>query len=479
MGTPEHLYRFRSAKALLGDFQELNNQEIFFSSLEQLNDPMEGYKDVFWSGDVIVWRNLVRHYVYCLLNTFYALQIEGADFKPEILGNLVLSTPLDLPDARIVDIFNSISTAVLSEASVNNLIEFLISSGPIRRAELGGYLGLMHPIAMELIFAHFADRLPKNFDLDQVSEHVTHAREGIAKLKPLTPLERKAADQLFEANEVLNTQVELITVFGRERTPIAEAWSFFMTRFAARYASALDLLMHQPWYVACFVADPTDAAMWGTYADGHRGVCLKFNVTRDETGAGNLKLHQITGMGGGRDDTRYFYGLVPKRFYKDNYVDAYPEIDFFRSIGRTSVRNLRGFWYKGDDGEPSSCCADVFDDEEGWYNQYINRFIESSLRKTQDWAHEKEYRLTLHSRMFDFSEPEKRKLRYEFSDLAGIVFGVKTSYEDKLAIMKVIFEKCKSRGRKNFEFYQARYHQESRSFHLAELALIGDVIKTL
>jgi hypothetical protein len=143
MGTPKHLYRFRSAKALLGDFQELDKQEIFFSSLDQLNDPMEGYKDVFWSGDVTVWRNLVRHYVYCLLNTFYALQIEGADFKPKILENLVLSTPLDLPDVPIVDIFNSISKAVLSEASVNKLIELLISSAPIRRPELASYLALL------------------------------------------------------------------------------------------------------------------------------------------------------------------------------------------------------------------------------------------------------------------------------------------------------------------------------------------------
>ncbi len=479
MDTPEYLYRFRSAKALLGEFQELEKQEIFFSSLDQLNDPMEGYKDVFWSGDAIVWRNMVRHYVYCLLLTFYTLQMEGEDLKPEILENLVQSTPLDLPDAPMLEIFNSICAAVLGEASVNSLIEFLTSSAPVRRPALGGYLGLMHPIAMEVIFRRFADQLPGNFDLNKISEHVAHAKEGLAKLKFLTPLERKQEEALFEAGEVVNAQVELITLFGRERTPIAKAWAFFMTRFAAQYVRALDSLMHQPIYVACFVADPTDAAMWGTYADSHRGVCLKFRASPDESGAGSLKLRQITGEGGGRDDTRYYYQLVPKPFYKVNYTEAYPEIDFFRSIGRTSVRNLRGFWYKGDNGEASSCCADVFDDEQSWYNRYIDRFIESSSRKTQDWAHEKEYRLTLHSRMFDFSPPEKRKLGYEFSDLVGMVFGIKTSDDDKLAIMKVVFEKCKSADRTDFKFYQARFRQESRSFQLAELALIGDVIKKL
>jgi len=40
------LYRFRGS--ILGKHQELENQEIFCSSLETLNDPMEGFKDLFW-----------------------------------------------------------------------------------------------------------------------------------------------------------------------------------------------------------------------------------------------------------------------------------------------------------------------------------------------------------------------------------------------------------------------------------------------
>jgi hypothetical protein len=43
---PEHLCRFRPT--VLGKHQELENQEIYFSSLEGLNDPMEGFIDLFW-----------------------------------------------------------------------------------------------------------------------------------------------------------------------------------------------------------------------------------------------------------------------------------------------------------------------------------------------------------------------------------------------------------------------------------------------
>jgi len=57
------VYRFRSTDALLGAHRELENQEIYFSPPQVLNDPMEGFKDVVWRGDQIVWANLVKHYL--------------------------------------------------------------------------------------------------------------------------------------------------------------------------------------------------------------------------------------------------------------------------------------------------------------------------------------------------------------------------------------------------------------------------------
>jgi hypothetical protein len=50
----ELLYRFRKTDKLLGEFQELENQEIYFASPEQLNDPLEGFKDLYWKGDDIL-----------------------------------------------------------------------------------------------------------------------------------------------------------------------------------------------------------------------------------------------------------------------------------------------------------------------------------------------------------------------------------------------------------------------------------------
>lgn len=60
------LHRFRSTHHLLGKYQELENQEIYFASPDELNDPMEGFRDVYWQGDKVVWKNLMKHYLLCL-----------------------------------------------------------------------------------------------------------------------------------------------------------------------------------------------------------------------------------------------------------------------------------------------------------------------------------------------------------------------------------------------------------------------------
>ena len=53
-------YRFRSLNNLLGKYKELENQEIYFAPPEELNDPMEGFKNIIFNGDLIVWNNFFK-----------------------------------------------------------------------------------------------------------------------------------------------------------------------------------------------------------------------------------------------------------------------------------------------------------------------------------------------------------------------------------------------------------------------------------
>src|SRR5580698_6478663 len=70
----EFIYRFRPLKRLL-DNGELENQEIYFASPMSLNDPVEGYLDVFWMGDGIVWGNLFKNYLICLTHIHLLITI--------------------------------------------------------------------------------------------------------------------------------------------------------------------------------------------------------------------------------------------------------------------------------------------------------------------------------------------------------------------------------------------------------------------
>ena len=75
-------YRFRSREKLLDPcFEELERQTVFFASPDDLNDPMEGFQDLVWSGDHIVWANLLKNYVHCLSWTCTNALVFGNEYN--------------------------------------------------------------------------------------------------------------------------------------------------------------------------------------------------------------------------------------------------------------------------------------------------------------------------------------------------------------------------------------------------------------
>ena len=101
----EYFYRYRPIKAVLDEFHELENQEIYFSTTDEFNDPMEGFKDLLWRGDEIVWRNFLKHYILCILQTANYCFIAVDQFDPIILRNIVFWVPQKLPEAPIREIY--------------------------------------------------------------------------------------------------------------------------------------------------------------------------------------------------------------------------------------------------------------------------------------------------------------------------------------------------------------------------------------
>ena len=131
---------------------------------------------------------------------------------------------------------------------------------------------------------------------------------------------------------------------------------------------------------------------------------------------------------------------------KIKYVNKFVEVDFFHSIGRLGVEALRKDWYADESGNVSPRANEIFLNEDEWHKRYWKTFESTITTKLEDWQHEGEDRLILHSMLRDVDDPVDRKLVYDISDLAGIIFGINTPMDDRMNIVRVISEKCKAIG---------------------------------
>ena len=471
-----HLYRFRPANAILDKYEELAKQEIYFSTPQELNDPMEGFKDVFWLGDRIVWGNLLRHYLLCLLQTTSLCVVMESEFDRAALNTIIFSAFENLPDAPVRSIYQRASGVFFADSNIQTLIDALANrSTPVRRDELTHILRAIHPFALSVLWKELKrEGVPEIFrDLEALHVHATAMKETITRVAAMPPPEQEVAEALYAASELMTAQMELGHDYNALPPPEAKPVIFLTRDFPASFVRALDELIHPPCFLACFVANPADASMWANYGDSHTGVCLKFKTTPDGEGRQALYLNGITGWRGGKGmEIEPVRSFNLRRFYKVNYSDSYPEIDFFNSIGRLPIPLLNSVWYAGDRGERSACRSAQSLDTEAWRDKYWETFQSGAICKTSEWAHEQEYRLLLWSSLDSFKDEASRKLNYKFADLSGIVFGARTTTEDKLKIMKTIEEKCRVEKRTDFEFHQVQYSRRDRKFQIAPLGLI-------
>lgn len=458
------VYRFRSTDALLDGFHELEKQEIYFASPRELNDPLEGFKDLFWRGDVIAWSNLLRHYLLCLMQAVLrTLEDEtGYEVTPETLP--VGMTDEDLhPEVRTV--FEAICRRFFEDAELGALPALLAErSSPVRRNELLSLFWLIHFRALTVVYTVLSPEQPihtMDASLRAQPQRPLRLKESFAACEAVA---RKAGDK-SDVVEAMSTssvftisQANFILAYNAANQPEGAAWKVISSTFPEVYVNGLERLLHYDWYTACFVAEPSHAGMWGYYGDGHRGACLKFKTSALKTGRQGVTLRCMVGVRGsaksGCDSAVYDFRAL--ELHEVQYADRYIEIDFFRALGTLTHRQL-AFWFIGPGGAISITGLDLLKESESWREQYWEGFHKTVTTKLKDWQHEREYRITLHSMIADLSRPEARKLQYRFEDLQGIIFGIKTSTQDKFAIIRLLQQKCKETARKDFEIHQAYY----------------------
>lgn len=484
------MYRFRKTEYLLDErYDELDNQEIYFASPEELNDPMEGVKDVFWQGDEVLWRNFINHYLICLEHVTNMWSVVGEDKEINKDYIPVFKSSVEFSSVKHKERFIKIRDYFFSNKIIKNMPSFLAENNKkIRYNELLKYLKVIHKFAFDSI--NFVDSNYGYIERMSIFENILDTDNVIKQIESGTDKEGNNDDDfvfeeeielLFRSLNNINSNIDLLSSYDNKGTSVFSNKTFIMIQFPEAYLSRMEELIYPKWYTACFMDDCTSLSSWGIYGDNHKGVCLKFKTEDNETGniqnedtinnQSNLnyehknedkndesKSINLTGvMGNGASS---IIGTDGYNLSKMNYSDVLHEIDFFKSLGRLSYPKFNKQWYTIEEGQISSTIHNIELDEE-WLHSYIEDFHKSIMCKSRQYSYEGEYRIILDDMFNDYSAKEDRTLKYDFNDLEGIIFGIKTASCDKAKIINIIRKKCQERGRIHFDFYDAEYSHES------------------
>jgi len=275
------VYRFRDMEKLLGEkYCELDRQSIYFASPEQMNDPMEGVRDIVWSGDRIVWTNLFKHYFSCLN---YAL----IDFK--ILSNSCELKAEFIPVKGEWDRKRSPQMKEMIETGWNRVYDELRLSLLFDNLEKFESRVRIGELQLYLYYCHF-------HMIAKIQE--AHIEIGITSEKERIQWQHAPFNSLLKGS----TFFEILHQLESENDNFSEKWfyelklvsesqrlrqkynlprhgteifeqnkHFLLLDFADAYIEQLRRLLWPNWYGTCFAKSHFNSSMWSHYADGHEG----------------------------------------------------------------------------------------------------------------------------------------------------------------------------------------------------------------
>ena len=458
---PEHLYRFRTANRLIGNDTtpgELIQQHIYFASPEQLNDPMEGHREIYWPGDKVVWSNLFKHYITCLAIRSFQFLIDPDLSSCEFPINTHSST---IPDELGSHLTRATSQFVQNINIQNHIATLSNNEKMVYRGELGVHLKSIQVYALSLITKMLIDlgMTVKNNKLASLTddELLQSSTDLLATYSDSSPFSTGEDNFIFDTAVYAVWANQFGRGYSKYKTGANDYWSKLAVDFTEDFISSLSQLSSEKWYTACFMESCSNSSIWGSYGDNHKGICLKFKTSKNSDSM-SLSFHKPIGTG----PKGLIWEQSPLQFKKVNYERTPPKLDFFRTLGIYSVSNLYKYWYKDDFGT-LSVCADVLENQQEWRRLYWERHYESLTSKMPDWNTENEYRLILESGLSHFEENENRCLKYDFSALDGIIFGINTPTSEKYKIVEIAENLCEIHHRSSLELYQAYYDKKTNT----------------
>lgn len=427
-------FRYRSTESLLG-YLELENSEIYFCPFNEEDDVCEGTLNIYWQADEILWDNFFSHYILVLGYTYLNFLMTDENERKN-------TTKIEWRVDRNIYKFERAIRDFLDTNTVKSVkLMAMKNNHKVQSDEMKWYLRIIHNCAFRIIIKYFVSDFT----------YIDHSKEYNIDNNELFD----DAERNFSA---LNSILDNVSAEFTDNSGIDEYCRWFLYEFPLHYYNILSEMTFPKWYIASFCKTCTDGRNWAQYGDNHRGVCLVFKTHSTTNGKG-LKLKVCNEYCSTRGKI-FNYHIEPLKTV--NYIDSFQEFNFFDMIG-TMPHAISNTWEKDRNGNISSFYKGkrTFETDE-WRKKYWMFFESIITSKGSDWTGLAEERIVLEDNMLiKYDTVETRKINYDFNDLKGIIFGYKTSEENKQKIREIIVQKCKNCDRTDFQFYKADINKEN------------------
>lgn len=441
------LYKFRSTKFLI---DEITNNELYFADLEELNDPMESFKNIVWQGDEVLWCNLFKHYLLCL--DFIHAWFYFGENKDFTINDIPIFVTVDnLPGDTNKEMFKFTQKIFFENFEIKKIAKLLAQKRePIQKEELIYYLSEIHYLALAAIKYTYKQYniYPFAITLKQVNER--KIPQNIKKIIKDSNRKKLCTEQIkafvITLSKELAKKREIIQQekFLTNESKLNNANKFMYFDYPKLFIERLQDLMYPKCYVSCFSNSYKNPVMWGHYSEGHKGACLVFKNKK------SLSFKVTKGC----DDEDFDWEDDNIELFKINYKKEPPKINFFTELGQITREAKIKYW-KTFNNQKST--FDIYNgmNNKDWKAKHWELLYNTLVIKDKCWKYEHEYRLILLSIIHDkYKVANYRKIKFDKSELVGIIFGSKMSISDKLQIRKIINDKYNI-GKERVKIYES------------------------
>jgi hypothetical protein len=240
---------------------------------------MEGFRDLFWKGDSIVWKNIIINYIKSVERIFILRILLNDEKKIDDNDVLVSRDLLYFKSPQYEKSIDEIIKKSFELNFINNLLGALSKrKSPLRRDELLSYLQLIHPFILDSISEiYFVNGLSNkkmfNQNLDEFKDSIENLN---LVLTQIFKKEENAPEILFNIINQYTQSSSLLIQYNFSN--LSPNDFFLISEFPNKFVNKLETTIYPPWYSASFLNDCTNSSIWGYYGN-HKGVCLKFKTT--------------------------------------------------------------------------------------------------------------------------------------------------------------------------------------------------------